>query len=128
MKFIVAFFLLITASTARATDITITCNALHKDGQGSFIIDPISERMKHDCNNCDWMETLYWGDDYILTVNPKNNRSFGRNMFYHGSLYALNRNSMLMMMASISDDDFRLHGIDDKYVSTGSTARCVRGF
>ena len=83
--------------------------------------------MSDDCADCEWMQKLYWGDDFISFVNSAGNTAFGPNSFYTSNLRVLERKSMLMIYSNIGQQDFMfLKSLGEKPTTT--VFKCCRRF
>ena len=120
MTILFATFLVILSTQVSGEIVKIDCG-------DKYLIDTNLKRMKYNCTDCGWMETVHWGEDYIVTINGKDNMILGTKFFQNVST-VLNRQTMVMMKTVITKEDFFYHDIDKEWEPRSGSYQCVRGF
>ena len=100
---------------------------------GTYIVDNNKKLIKYDCDDCPWNQTIYWGDDYIVTINAPSNMATSFLGFYQSTLSVLNLETMVKYGVTINEDTFSSYDLFKEFsdfdgTPTFAASECTRKF
>ncbi len=139
--FFISLSLPFATSSVQAETFKLKCSVLRSNAgdkgvASEFLVDTSRKLVKHDCEDCPWQNTLYWGNDYIVLTNGKENMAYGENMFNQSTLTVIELENMTKYSVLIDKTTFIFIEVfknnnnytDGQFAPMFSVAQCTRGF
>ena len=122
MRALIAIFLIVFTSTGYAEEVVLNCG-----GGRIYTIDTTKKIMTNSIGV--EHQTVFWGDEYIVTINHKENMAFYPDSgFLQFITWVLNRQSLILMSTKTDTQDFGWHPMFPDHTGSAYVSKCVRGF